>query len=624
MGLPGGNAPLVPGQPPTNETILNMMGLLQQQMNALKAVVDALPAMQQQNQPVELVLGTNGSMFPVKEKSTTADSDLCSAVKKQFMKLKPVDIALQFYLLARGKSNIPVPTAWDRLSNLLSRVATSESQELLAFHGAIQIDKKENWEEVMGRLLRAADPDMTDASILRRFKQVPFRSAKSYQIQMEAVETLAALLKITPPSDSELSTIVLEAIRKADATAEPAMRTRYQLWKATESSGSAMNPNVLRGLPWKEIVHLMYEVERQRAVEKEGAGDSQSYPSLTLGDRNRNKKKKKRKRGEGKPADSDQTKKPKLDKKVKDGGTVCSKCNSEEHKSKECWILSAKSPVKCNKCKKEGHIAVACRSKPNPTPKQGKGQGKGGGGTNKNQKKTSKKVSKKSASDSDSDSSSEDSHLAMLQLSADDPKGLKKALKERQDSYEEFLISSAKVKKPELPARIGSLQLMAIADTGTKVDLIDSKIVSELKKNQEECRVQSCSLGVKAAGGSRLTTRGRVFLPVDLGQGVKIRSLFVIVENLGVDMLLGVWTLTSIGTRIILELPEPYIAMKVPGQQGKVAKFPIDTDTALLIHAYRQQYEYSAYLAIQEAEAPASENGTVFGMRGEVKEQNSL
>ena len=89
-------------------------------------------------------------------------------------------------------------------------------------------------------------------------------------------------------------------------------------------------------------------------------------------------------------------------------------------------------------------------------------------------------------------------------------------------------------------------------------------------------------------------------------------------------MLLGMWTLTSIGTRIILELPEPYITMKVPGQQGKVARFPIDMDTAMLIHAYRQQYEYSAYLAIQEAEAPASEKGTVFGMRGEVKEQNSL
>ena len=75
------------------------------------------------------------------------------------------------------------------------------------------------------------------------------------------------------------------------------------------------------------------------------------------------------------------------------------------------------------------------------------------------------------------------------------------------------------------------------------------------KGNKNTEKYYPCKVVVKAAGGKKLLVLGKVFMELDFGQGVKFKTVFVIVKDLGVPALLGTNTMARVGIDICFTSP---------------------------------------------------------------------
>lgn len=598
-----------------------------------QVAVGANPNLQTSNQPPVLVLGTDGVKFDRSELSKTVVNDLGKNIKRNFKDCDKLETILQYYLLAKAMNRVSVTVAWERFYHLLNSLNPSKEHfaTLKTVYSSVDKSTVVDWKDAMSSLMRAAEPTITEVALAARLKDIKFTSAMSYRLKIQETLLLIEMMGKTPPGKAELTKIVLSEIKTRD---DQAMEELIQ-----ESSKNQSSITDLNALVWTDILDLMVTVERARSMRKSLTADGSSSessdsdsdtpaPKKKGGGRNakRNKKQKKNKARKKKQKTS---KNSKPDKKVKpdkkgnkpgkkggqpSDGLKCTRCGGP-HKASDCWIESAKKPVVCRNCNKQGHLQKVCRSKPK---KKGKSQ----------------KKSQDPDSDSD-DSDSSSTNLVIQQTGASggskhyDPLSLFNEIARKNEQFAEVVISNDKVKKPVLKAIFCGLSEHEVTcDTGTSLDLVDEAIIcvlreeNEKKGNTNNQGYRPCKTSVRAAGGGRLIVKGQIWLTLDLGQGVTFGSVFVVVENLGVPALLGNWTMLRVGMQIVLKKPDPHIL--VDAKEGKTARFPIEMETAELISSYLVTYQSVKMEAIQKAEAPATLTSKPdFGGRGGVKEQSS-
>ena len=220
----------------------------------------------------------------------------------------------------------------------------------------------------------------------------------------------------------------------------------------------------------------------------------------------------------------------------------------------------------------------------------------------------------KSSSDS---SSSEESNLISLYNSLD----------EELIEYEKVVLSEPKVEKPSLPCTINGLEeTMALFDTGTHIDLINEETLKKARRANEEkgntnkSKYTPCSIKIKGAGGKQLEVVGKVFLTIDLGQGVIFRAIFVIVANLGVPLLIGRRTMKRVKLNICFNDP----VRLESHQNGEKKIFLLDQQLAQIVNAYLTMYGNSETDAIHKTESTnANLRNPIFDGREEEKVPNS-
>jgi hypothetical protein len=592
-----------------------------------QVAVGANSSLQTANQTPVLVLGTDGVKFDRSELSKTVVNDLGKNIKRNFTNCDKLETILQYYLLAKAMNRVSVTVAWERFYHLLNSLNPSKEHfaTLKTVYSSVDKSTVVDWKDAMSMLMRAAEPTMTEVALAARLKDIKFTSAMSYRLKIQETLLLIEMMGKTPPGKAELTKIVLSEIKTRD---DHAMEELIQ-----ESSKNQSSITDLNALLWTEILDLMVTVERARSMRKSLTADDSSsdssdsdfdtpQPKKNGGGRNakRNKKQRKNKAKKKKQKTSKNSKpdkKVKSDKKGKEGkpgkkgrqpsdGLKCTRCGGP-HKATDCWIESAKKPVVCRNCSKEGHLQKVCRSKP---------------------KKKAKTKKKSQDSDSDSDNSSSSSNLVIQQTGASDgskqydPLSLFNEIASKNEQFAEVVISNDKVKKPVLKAIFCGLSEHEVTcDTGTSLDLVDEAIIcvlrneNEKKGNTNNQGYKPCKTSVRAAGGGNLIVKGQIWLTLDLGQGVTFSSVFVVVENLGVPALLGNWTMLRVGMQIVLKKPDPHIL--IDAKEGKTARFPIEMETAELISSYLVTYQSVKMGAIQRAEAPATLTSKPdFGGRG--------
>jgi hypothetical protein len=214
-------------------------------------------------------------------------------------------------------------------------------------------------------------------------------------------------------------------------------------------------------------------------------------------------------------------------------------------------------------------------------------------------------------------SSEESSNLISLYNSLDDD----------LIEYERVVLSEAKVEKPSLPCTINSLiESQCLFDTGTHIDLIDEEALKKVRRankekgNTNKSKYTPCSIKIKGAGGKQLEVVGKVFLTIDLGQGVVFRAIFVIVANLGVPLLIGRRTMKRVKLNICFSEP----VRLESHQNGEKKIFPLDQQLAQIVNAYLTMYGNSETDAIHRTESTnANLRNPIFDGREEEKVPNS-
>ena len=574
-----------------------------------------------------LVLGTDGTLFPKSDLSKTTVNDLGKNIKKNFSKGDNLSILLQYYIIAKGMRNVSVSVAWERLFHLLNSLNPVDQSGLLkmrTLYQTVGITTIEvlPWKDVMSSFMQKVEPTIEVTLLTARLSKIEFVEAAAYRVKFEEGLLLLEMMGVERPSKMELARVVLTAIQTEDRKAAAEMSDEVARQKGTTVD--------LQSLEYTEILSLMEKVELARALRRTlDISLGRKHEATTPRDRapadqegsNRNRRKRgKRPRsgdrgardgqtgdGKGNPAPTPATPKPAPTPSKK----KCDLC-AGVHARKDCWISTASSPPECRKCHKTGHLAKACRAS---VPVKKESQGKKG-----KDPKHPKKRKKRESSSSDSESS----HLVAVEA---DPSDLTlfNDLSARIEEFAEVVLNP-KVKKPEVTAEFCKLASHHVTlDTGTSIDLVDEATVLQLRRLHEEKGNVSrkdflpCNVGVRAAGGSRLTVLGKQWLTLDLGQGIVFGSVFVVVRGLGVPALLGNYTMLRVGMTIVLRLPDPHILV---ASKGADVRFPIELETANMISSYLLTYNSSVVKAIERAEAPATlTNPPDFGKGGGRKKE---
>jgi len=579
----------------------------------------------------DLVLGTDGTHFPKSELSKTTTNDLGKNIKRNFSKCDNLNILLQYYIIAKGMRNVSVSVAWERLFHLLNSLSPND---LLTNPGLLKMKTlyqdidvqqvaKQPWKEVISTFMQKVESTMEVTLLTARLGKIEFSEAAAYRVKFEEGLLLLEMMGKQPPSKLELTRVVLSAIQAVDKRAANDMSD-----EAHRINNGATTVD-LQALDYKDVLTLMEKVELKRAIKRNlatvGARVEGSTPRTPTepennSGRSRRKKSQKRRRSSDR-ADNKTPSTAAATPTPQPKGKKCDLCGAA-HAKKDCWITTSTSPPECRKCHKTGHLQKVCRS----SATDSKGPKEKKGGKKKDQSKPppkkQKKSRKKDSSSSDSDSE-ESSNLAVTDSGATPATlALYNELAEQIGEFPDIVLSNPKVKKPEVAVTFCGLARHNVTlDTGTSIDLVDEATVLGLRRlNEEKGNISRkdynpCSVGVRAAGGSRLTVLGQQWLTVDLGQGITFGAIFVVVRGLGVPALLGNCTMLRVGITIVLKLPDPHIL--VSKDKGGEVRFPMELETANLISTYLLMYNSSVVSAVQKAEAPVTlSNPPDFGKGG--------
>jgi hypothetical protein len=467
----------------------------------------------------------------------------------------------------------------------------------------------------MGSFMVGYATSETNSSLSMRLSSIKFETVTSYRVYFQEIIDIITMMKRKPPSEEELSKMVL------DAMSEKVKGTAKALLTLAKAASSGRRTS-LEGKTWQELLDLMDQEERskadlaayrgQRKEPARDADDSSSSSSESSSEdfnaKKRKKKKKQRKKKVKRPKKQPTQQNPKQAASLP-AGKVCYRCGSGGHRANVCHHIN----TKCRKCSKMGHIERVCKGGVLNGP-----PAKGGAPPVPTKKKVKfakkkKKKKKKKSSDDDSDSESDSSSAEESNLACVEDLTLYNDIDSKMDEFEETVLSTPHVKKPALMAMFNFLlKFETTLDSGTRIDLLSERTLLALrdenarKGNSNQGKYRECKIVVKAAGGRRLEVLGKVFMHLSFGKKVDFKTVFVIVRDLGVPALLGTATMHRVGIDLCFTKPYRIVCQIAEARGGGNATFPLETDAADVVESYLTLYDEEVCVAISKAEAPTT------------------